>query len=255
VVCNRYIKFDALLTIAREMGADRLATGHYARVRTTQGKYQLLKGLDAAKDQSYVLYTLGQNRLPYLIFPLGTHTKTEVRAMAEQRSLPTANRPESQDVCWVKGGDYRDFLAEQRPETSNPGPILDVQGRVLGQHRGIAFYTVGQRHGLGVAAPQPLYVTRISAESNALFVGPKEAVLSSELLAEDVLFVSGEPPACPVQITAKIRYKARESSATLVPLAGRTAQVIFSEPQPAITPGQAVVFYQDDVVLGGGVIS
>ncbi len=255
LACNRYIKFGALLDLAFEHGAQRLATGHYARIREHNGQYQLLKGIDPQKDQSYVLYMLGQDELPNLMFPLGDHTKQQVRAMAKEYALPTADRDESQDACFVTDGDYRAFLAQYRPGTVRPGPILDLDGQVVGKHRGIAFYTIGQRQGLGIAAAHPLYVVRIDPLHNALVVGPKVAVLRTVLYAEDVFFVAGRPPQGTVSITAKIRYKAPEARAVLTPIPGQRARVEFDAAQPAITPGQGVVFYQGEIVLGGGIIS
>jgi tRNA-specific 2-thiouridylase len=255
LVCNREIKFKVLLGIVREWGADWLATGHYARIRVQEGEYQLLRGVDRGKDQSYVLYSLGQEELPHLLFPLGEWGKSEVRSMAAAFGLPTADRPESQDACFLPDGDYRGFVARERPETMRPGPILDSRGRVLGEHRGVAFYTVGQRQGMGLAALQPLYVVKIDPTRNALIVGPKAALLSRELFAEEVHFVAGYPPQQSIPVTAKIRYKAPEAEATLIPLPERKAKVIFSVPQPAITPGQGVVFYQGDAVVGGGIIT
>ena len=255
LACNREIKFGALLRAVREWGADYLATGHYARIRLQDGQYQLLRAVDRQKDQSYVLYRLGQEELPRLLFPLGDYSKRQVRAMATAFGLPTADKAESQDACFLSHGDYRAFLARERPATMLPGPILDLQGRVLGEHGGVAFYTVGQRQGLGLAAPHPLYVLEIDPVRNAVVVGPKAALFRSELLAEDVHFVAGHPPPQSVAVTAKIRYKAPEAAATLVPLPEKRARVIFTDPQPAITPGQGVVFYQDDVVIGGGIIT
>jgi tRNA-specific 2-thiouridylase len=255
LVCNRQIKFGALWRAASDLGAERLATGHYARVHC-QGDYcRLLRGVDRQKDQSYMLYMLSQEQLTRAVFPLGDHTKTQVRAMAARYGLPVADKLESQDACFISDGDYRAFVAEQRPETLRHGPILDLQGNVLGQHRGLAFYTVGQRQGLGIAAPHPLYVVEIDARRNALVVGPKQAVFRSELWAEQVNYIAGSPPPEPVCITAKIRYKAHEANARLVPLPDDTACVLFDQAQPAITPGQAVVFYQQEVVLGGGIIT
>jgi tRNA-specific 2-thiouridylase len=202
-----------------------------------------------------VLYGLGQEELPHLLFPLGDHSKSEVRAMAAAFGLPTADRPESQDACFLSHGDYRVFLARERPETMRPGPILDSQGHVLGEHRGVAFYTVGQRQGMGLAAAHPLYVVKIDPARNALIVGPQAALLCRQLFAEEVHFVAGHAPLQPVPITAKIRYKAPEAEATLMPLPERKARVIFTAPQPAVTPGQGVVFYQDEVVVGGGIIT
>lgn len=255
LACNREIKFKALLRLALHQGAEYLATGHYARIRSQDGEYQLLKGVDKEKDQSYVLYMLGQEELPHLLFPLGHYTKRQVRAMAAKYNLPTAGKVESQDACFVYDGDYRTFVAQQRPETVRPGPIFDLQGHVLGEHCGVAFYTVGQRQGLGIAAAHPLYVLEIDSIRNALLVGPKAALLRRELLAEQVHFVAQNPPPKPVAILAKIRYKANEAPATLIPLPGQMARVVFAAPQSAITPGQGVVFYQDDMVLGGGIIA
>jgi tRNA-specific 2-thiouridylase len=255
LACNRYVKFKALLCLAFDLGAEYLSTGHYARIRSQNGEYQLLKGIDKEKDQSYVLYMLGQEELPHLLFPLGDHTKRQVRSMAAKYNLPTADRVESQDTCFVADGDYRAFVAQQRPEAVRPGSIFDLQGHLLGKHRGVAFYTVGQRQGLGIAAAHPLYVLEIDSARNALIVGPKAALFRGELLAEQVHFVAGNPPPQPASITAKIRYKAKEVPATLIPLPGQMARVVFAELQPAITPGQGVVFYQDDIVLGGGIIA
>ncbi len=255
LVCNRQIKFKALLRQVFELGAQYLATGHYARIRQCDGEYQLLRGIDKDKDQSYVLYMLGQEELPYILFPLGEHTKQQVRAMAVQYGLPTADKVESQDACFVSNGDYRAFIAQQRPQTVRPGFILDLEGRQLGEHRGIAFYTIGQRQGLGIAAAHPLYVIEIDPVRNALIVGPKSALFRRELLAEQVHFVAGRAPLEPVPITAKIRYKAEEAPALLIPMPDQKAKVVFDQPQPAITPGQGVVFYQGEVVLGGGIIT
>jgi tRNA-specific 2-thiouridylase len=255
LACNRYIKFKALLRLAFDLGAEFLATGHYARIRSQNGEYQLLKGIDSEKDQSYVLYMLGQEELPHVLFPLGDYTKRQVRAMAAEYNLATADKLESQDACFVSDGDYRAFLAQQRPATIRPGPILDLQGRALGEHRGVAFYTVGQRQGLGITAAHPLYVLEIDSARNALIAGPKAALFRRELRAEQVHFVAGSLPPQPVSITAKIRYKAQEAPATMIPLPGQMASVVFADPQPAITPGQGVVFYQDDTVLGGGIIA
>ncbi len=255
LVCNRQIKFGALWRVVSDFGAQRLATGHYARVRRQNGAYQLLRGVDKNKDQSYVLYVLSQEQLARALFPLGNLTKVEVRALAEEYGLPVADKLESQDACFISDGNYRAFIAQRRPEAARPGPILDMKGDVVGQHRGLAFYTVGQRQGLGIAAPHPLYVVSIDMPRNSLVVGPKQAVFRSELLAEQVNYIAGSPPSEPVRITAKIRYKAPEASATLFPLTGGTVRVVFDQAQAAITPGQGVVFYQQEVVLGGGIIT
>lgn len=255
LACNRHIKFDLLLHRALAMEAQYLATGHYARVRQVNGRYQLLKGCDEEKDQSYVLYMLGQQELQHLLLPLGEYTKEQVRALARQRGLPVAERAESQDLCFLADNDYRRFLQDQAPEAIRPGPILDTAGRTIGQHKGLPFYTIGQREGLGIAAPQALYVMQIDVARNALVVGTRADLGRRELVATEVNYISGQSPQQPLEITAKIRYKAVESEALLTPLGDGRARVTFAQPQRDITPGQGVVFYQGEVVLGGGTIS
>jgi tRNA-specific 2-thiouridylase len=256
LLCNRQIRFGHLLDEALALDADYLATGHYARLRRTEaGGYQLLKGIDPAKDQSYVLHRLGQTQLAYALFPLGDYTKAEVRAMAQARGLPVFARPDSQDLCFLGNGDYREFLARHVPGAAQPGPIFDTAGRRLGEHRGLPYYTIGQRQGLGIAAPRPLYVLALDPARNALVVGFAEELGRRELAAAEVTYVSGRPPDGPLRVTAKIRYKARETPAVLTPLPGERAHVRFDEPLRDITPGQGVVFYQGDVVVGGGIIA
>jgi tRNA-specific 2-thiouridylase len=255
VVCNRDIRFDKLLKEALSLGGDYLATGHYAWVQPSdEGAFQLLKGIDPTKDQSYILYTLTQERLARVIFPLGRHTKAEIRQIAAAKKLPVFNRPDSQDLCFLGQGDYRAFLQRRAPEVVQPGPIVTNSGKVLGQHQGLAFYTIGQRKGLGIAAPEPLYVLRLDQTSNSLIVGPLDELGQSELTARQVTYISGQPPAGPVEVTAKIRYKAREVEATLTPLPDARARLTFAEPLRDITPGQSVVFIQGEQILGGGVI-
>jgi tRNA-specific 2-thiouridylase len=256
LICNRQIRFGRLLDEALAMDADFLVTGHYARVRQTGGgAYQLLKGVDPAKDQSYVLHRLGQAQLAHALFPLGDYTKTEVRDMAQSRGLPVFNRADSQDLCFLGKGDYREFLSRHAPGAARPGQILDTVGRTLGQHRGLPYYTIGQRKGLGVAAPQALYVLAVDPARNVVIVGTADEMGERELTASDINYVSGRPPPGPARITAKIRYKAPATPATLTPLPSGGAHVQFDEPLPDITPGQGVVFYQDEVVLGGGTIN
>ena len=255
LACNRHIKLDLLLRRALAMDAQYLATGHYARVRQVNGCYQLLKGCDGGKDQSYVLYMLGQKELQHLLLPLGDYTKQQVRAMARQRGLSVADRAESQDLCFLADNDYRRFLQAQAPESIRPGPILDTAGRTIGQHKGLPFYTIGQREGLGIAAPEALYVMQIDVAGNALVVGTKAELGRQELVAMEVNYISGQIPQGPLEITAKIRYKAIEAEAVLIPLEDGRARVTFAQPQRDITPGQGVVFYQGEVVLGGGIIS
>ncbi len=257
LACNRHIKFGLLLERARSLGADLLATGHYARIAQGEGRYRLLyrllKSADRRKDQSYVLYMLGQRELGQLLFPLGDLTKAEVRGRAAQAGLPVGEKPESQEICFVGDEGYHPFLSRQAPASVRPGPIVDAAGRVLGQHQGLAFYTVGQRHGLGLATGEPLYVLRLDPAHNTLAVGPEEALGQQELLAGQVSFVAGYAP--PVsRVTAKVRYKAPEAPGTLLPLDEGRVRLVFDQPQRAITPGQAAVFYQGEEVLGGGII-
>jgi tRNA-specific 2-thiouridylase len=255
-VCNRQIRFGHLLDEALALDANTLATGHYARVRrTASGEYQLLAGSDPAKDQSYVLHRLGQAQLAHAFFPVGEYTKPEVRAMARARGLPVSDRPDSQDLCFLGNGDYRDFLSRRAPGAAQAGPILDTAGRKLGEHQGLPYYTIGQRKGLGIAAPRPLYVLALDTARNAVVVGTAEELGRRDLVAAGVTYVGGRPPDGPTPVTAKIRYKAPGAAATLTPLPDGRARVQFDEPLRDITPGQEVVFYQGDVVLGGGMIS
>jgi tRNA-specific 2-thiouridylase len=254
LACNRHVKFGLLLRRALSLDARYLATGHYARIRQANGRYQLLKGVDSQKDQSYALYMLGQEELAHLLFPLGDHTKDEVRAIALERDLPIAEKAESQELCFVHD-DYRRFLRTHAPKAIKPGPIVDTAGRIIGQHQGLPFYTIGQREGMGIAAPEALYVLEMDAARNTIVAGTRAELGRRELIAHQVSFVSGRMPASTVKVTAKIRYKAVEAQATLTPLDQNTVALTFVEPQRDITPGQGVVFYQGEVVLGGGIIA
>ena len=254
--CNQYIKFGALLQRARELGADMVATGHYARIEkdSTSGRYLLKKGIDHRKDQSYVLYVMTQQQLGSTLFPLGGLTKPEVRRIAEKYDLPVAARPESQEICFVPDNDYAGFVREYTGISAIPGPILDHSGNILGEHRGITAYTIGQRKGLGIANPSPLYVTAIDGEKNTITVGNKEEVYTRGLIASELNWISIQKPEKPLRVRAKIRYLHRAAEATLIPSSENEMRVIFEEPQMAIAPGQATVFYDDDVVIGGGTI-
>lgn len=250
IACNRHIKFGCLLDRALSLGADFLATGHYARIEHHPDGYHLLKGIDAGKDQSYVLYTLGQDRLSRVLFPLGDYTKSQVRELAIQKGLHAAGKPGSQDVCFIPS-DYGTFIS--RYITSAPGEIVDSFGTVLGRHKGTLYYTIGQRHGLGLAAAEPVYVTGIDADKHRLIVGPGEELYRSRFTAIAVSWISGKPPSEPMSVTVKIRYRSADAAATIHPSPGRV-DIEFKQPQPAVTPGQAVVFYKEDEVLGGGTI-
>lgn len=256
IKCNQYIKWDALLTKAKALGADFIATGHYARVKEdkTKGRYLLQKGIDLGKDQSYVLYPLSQEQLKSTLMPLGNLTKEETRQIAKELGLPVAAKPESQEICFIPNNDYPSFLKDCIPDLAKPGPILDEQGNILGNHRGIPFYTVGQRKGLGISAGIPLYVVAIEPDKNAIIVGTEDKVFGEELTAFRLNWISIAKLTEPIMVKAKIRYRHQEAEAVITPLDGDRVYVKFSQSQWAITPGQAIVFYDGDVVIGGGTI-
>ena len=249
--CNRTIKFGALLDWVLEQGGDYIASGHYARISNDHdGNYQLLRGLDRRKDQSYMLYQLGQHQLSHLILPLGGYDKPTIRAIAEEAGLINAQKPDSQDICFVPDGDYAKFLQGYGKLTLKPGDFVDTQGKVLGTHKGQACYTKGQRRGLGVSAANPLYV--ISKTHNEVVLGSDDDLFETKLRARDVYWAAG--PKAPCRVTAKTRYSQNEAEATVLPLEDGGIEVVFDTPQRAMTPGQAVVLYQGDAVIGGGTI-
>jgi tRNA-specific 2-thiouridylase len=255
VRCNRLVKWGVLLDQALALGADYLATGHYARKRTTKnGQQELLRAVDRSKDQSYVLHVLTQEKLARALFPVGEYPKSEIRNLALTFGLPAATRADSQDLCFLAGEDYRDFLRRNAPEIGRPGPIVTRDGRTLGEHQGLADYTIGQRKGLGVSSPVPLYVLAKDAAKNTLVVGQEDELGSRELTAADVNWIAGEPPSGPLRAQVKTRYTAKEAWAEVTPLERNKAEVRFEVPQRDITPGQAAVFYDGDIVLGGGLI-
>ena len=255
VACNRLVRWGFLLEQALAIGAEALATGHYARLNKNEaGEWQLRKANDLQKDQSYVLHVLSQEQMAHAIFPLGGYTKPEVRELARQRALPVAERPESQDLCFLGGQDYRDFLIRHAPQIERPGEIIDQAGKKLGQHQGLAGYTIGQRKGLGIAAPAPFYVLRKDFGANALIVGQKSELGQDWLIARDVHWISGRPPSTGQPVQVKIRYKAEPAEAQLTCLAGNRLKASFNHRLRDITPGQAAVFYSGDLCLGGGTI-
>ncbi|MBI4301134.1 MAG: tRNA 2-thiouridine(34) synthase MnmA, partial [Chloroflexi bacterium] len=252
LACNQFIKFSVLLQKAMALGADYLATGHYARIELGDGSYRLLKAVDGAKDQSYVLFTLGQEEMARLLFPIGHYLKSQVRQMAAERGLPVATKRDSQEICFIPDNDYRRFIGERA--SSVPGPIIDRRGNVLGRHQGLAYYTIGQRHGLGLSSAETLYVLAIDMVTNALVVGTQTELWSETLVVDPVYYVSGQSPSESVVVSTKVRYKSLEAAAWLIPQDSR-ALVRFATPQRAITPGQAAVFYQGEDVFGGGIIA
>ncbi|MBI5300889.1 MAG: tRNA 2-thiouridine(34) synthase MnmA [Chloroflexi bacterium] len=255
--CNRQIKFGILLDKARAFGADFLATGHYARVRERDGMVELWRGVDPKKDQAYALSMLNQAQLAHVMFPLGEYTKDETRALARRFGLRVAEKHESQDLCFIADGEYRNFLRRNTPKGASalvPGEIVDTRGNVLGHHEGIALYTIGQRKGLGLALGEPLFVVALDVANRRVVVGRAEELGKRELIAEQMNWIAGEPPRAEIRVTAKIRYRAVDVPATVRSLAEMRAHVRFDEPLRDITPGQAVVLYDGDVCLGGGII-
>ncbi|MEK7214604.1 MAG: tRNA 2-thiouridine(34) synthase MnmA [Chloroflexota bacterium] len=248
LACNQHVKFDHLLERANALGADYLATGHYARVAGDVGGFRLLRGVDPSKDQSYFLYTLGQEELQRTLMPVGHYTKPQVRALAVKFGLPVADKPDSQEICFVPDNDYRRFVSERI--AADPGDIMDTAGNVIGRHQGLASYTVGQRHGLGLGGPERLYVIRLLPETNRVVVGQDADLYQHQALVEDLHFVERDPR-LPVRVEAKVRYKATPSRAVISRDDGGII-VSFETPQRAMTPGQAIVFYQGDEVAGGG---
>ncbi len=256
VRCNRMVKWGLLLDQASALGADSLATGHYARLRTTtDGSRQLLRAVDRSKDQSYVLHVLTQARLARAIFPVGEYPKSEIRRMAAAFGLPAATRSESQDLCFLSGEDYRDFIRRNAPGIAHPGPVVDRQGRQLGEHKGLAYYTIGQRKGLNVSSLVPLYVLAKDIAANALIVGVESELGSQVMQVKAINWIAGEPPANAFRSQVKTRYTAKESLAEITLSSEEQAEVRFDSPQRDITPGQAAVFYEDEVLLGGGLIA
>lgn len=261
VRCNIDVKWDAFLQKAREVGCDAIATGHYSFVeQNASGRWQIRKGADSTRDQSYVLWGLKQDALAQTLMPLGGLLKSRVREIAHKHNLRTADKPESREICFVVDDDYRRFLREheaKRKKSFEPGEIVHLDGRKLGTHKGTAFFTIGQRKGLGLNHPTPLYVQEIDVASNRVIVSDNDALFRDELTAERVNWIAFEPngkPFEPFEVDVKIRYLATPARATLTPLSDNSVHIAFNDSQRAITPGQTVVFYDSDVVLGGGVI-
>ncbi|HLE20295.1 MAG TPA: tRNA 2-thiouridine(34) synthase MnmA [Vicinamibacteria bacterium] len=257
VLCNSYLKFDELVTRARQLGATSVATGHYARreLDAETGRFRLLKGVDGAKDQSYFLFGLSQAQLASAVFPLGHFTKPQVRILAAEAGLPVAAKGESMEICFVPDGNYQGFVERQAQPVAAEGAIVDGVGRVLGHHQGVHRYTVGQRRGLGLTASQALYVIDLESESKRVTVGPRAELARTTFRVDRVNWVSRPAPADRIRCRVKIRSRHREADAWLEPQQTGSVGVEFDSPQSAITPGQAAVFYEDDVVLGGGWIT
>ena len=255
LTCNQYVRWDFLLHKALSLGAAYLATGHYARaIRSENGVTQLCRGVDLSKDQSYVLYALNQFQLSHTLFPLGEMKKTEVRQVARRYNLPSAEQSDSQDLCFLGNSDYRDFLSRYYPAINTPGPILTSKGQHLGIHQGLAAYTIGQRKGLTISSPNPMYVLEKDSARNALVVGRIDELGKKELIIKQVHWISGSAPELPIRAQVKIRYKARPEWAQIKFTADGVTTIVFDDMLRDITPGQAAVIYQDDICLGGGII-
>ncbi|MFA5561873.1 MAG: tRNA 2-thiouridine(34) synthase MnmA [Eubacteriales bacterium] len=255
--CNRYLKFERLHERAKVLGCDRLVTGHYARVVREGERYLLKKALDPTKDQSYVLYTMTREQLAHTAFPLGELTKRQVRALAQEAGLATAAKRDSQDICFVPGGDYAAFIAEHTGKSYPPGQFVDTAGRVLGEHRGLIRYTIGQRRGLGLSLPRPLYVCRKNVADNTVVLCTDEELYRRECLVRQLNWIAFDAPPARLRAKVKTRYSQTEAWAEITPCpdpATEGVRVVFEEPVRAPTPGQAAVFYEGDTVLGGGVI-
>jgi len=252
VRCNQYLKFDALLEKAIALDAKYLATGHYVRIAKTKKGYLLKKAKDLHKDQSYFLYRLNQDQLKYVLFPLGNYTKTEVRSLARKFGLSVADKPGSQEICFLPQGDYRDFLKSHIDNKLSSGDIIDAKGNILGRHKGVAFYTIGQREGLGFACGYPVYVTKIDPENNQVTLGRQEEVYRKSFLVKEPHFIL-KPARNIFTVRVRIRYNHKEDTAQVAALKGKL-KISFRKPQFAITPGQSAVFYQNNTVLGGGII-
>lgn len=257
IVCNRHLKFGVLLEQALEMDCQYVVTGHYARIMqdASTGRYLLYKAADAAKDQSYFLCCLNQHQLAHTLFPLGEMTKADVRKIAEAQGFINARKKDSQDICFVPNGDYMAFLERQKGTPYESGKFLDLNGNVVGEHRGAVAYTCGQRKGLGLAMGEPVYVCSKDMQTNTVTVGPNEELFSTTLLANDWNWLPFEELKAPIHVKAKARSRMVEQPATVYPEENGFARVVFDEPQRAITPGQAVVLYEGDLVVGGGTIT
>lgn len=252
--CNRYMKFDKLYERAIILGCDYIVTGHYARIEEKDGNFVLKKALDETKDQSYVLYTMTQEQLSHTMFPLGNMRKDEVRKCAEQSGFVNAKKPDSQDICFVPNGDYASVIELQTGKPSAHGNFVDKQGNILGRHKGIIHYTIGQRKGLGISGPEPLYVCDICPKSGNVVLGSNDDLFSRRAYATDFNWISGLVPQGELRCSIKIRYRQAEQPATVIPAGEDAVHIIFDEPQRAITPGQAAVLYDGDTVLGGGTL-
>lgn len=256
VRCNQHIKFALFLERARALGAERVATGHYARIAhdVSSGRWRLLRGVDEDKDQSYVLHTMTQDQLAHTLFPLGGLTKDETRALATDMGLRVAGKPDSVEICFLPQGNHAAFVARRRPDAVRPGPIVDLAGRVVGEHQGLAHYTIGQRRGLGLTSTHPLFVVRLDREENRVVVGPEEELACAVFTASEANWIAIPTLEGPLHVSAQVRYNAHDLPADITPLRDGRVEVRLRAPARAVAPGQSVVFYDGDVVVGGATI-
>lgn len=257
IACNKYLKFDEFLKKAKELNAYYIATGHYAKIEYNPNfdRYLVKKSVSTDKDQTYVLYNLMQSQLKHILMPLGYYDKVEIREIAKTIGLDVANKRDSQEICFVEDNDYIGFIKNKNISVIKPGNFIDTEGRVLGEHKGIINYTIGQRKGLGIAVGRPLYVVDIITEKNLVVLGDENQIFKNELIANNLNFILFDYLKKPIKVKAKIRYSAKEANATLIPIDDKKAKIIFEQPQRAITKGQSVVFYIEDILVGGGIIS
>ena len=257
IECNKYLKFGLMYEKAKELGCDYIATGHYAKTEYCEKykQYVLKKSNAGSKDQSYVLYNLPKQMVDKVLFPLGDfENKEQIREIAQKYNLPVANKPDSEDICFIPDGDYKKFLETNSVIKSKKGNIVNIEGKILGQHEGLYKYTIGQRKGLGIANPVPLFVKGFNPEKNELIVGEEKEIFTKEAIANEINLILVDEIITPIKVKAKIRYAAKEADCIIYPIEDGKVKVIFDEPQRAITPGQSIVFYIDDMVLGGGKI-
>ena len=254
IVCNKYLKFDELLKKARGIGADYVATGHYAKIEEHNGRYLLVKSDDDRKDQTYALYNMTQDQLAHTLMPCGEYTKDRIREIAKEIGLDVHNKKDSEEICFIPDNNHGRYISEAMPGKVKEGNFVDKEGNILGKHKGIVYYTIGQRKGLGLAMGRPVFVTDINPLTNEVVVGSEDDIFKTDLVCKDVNFIAFDTLDKPMELKAKIRYSAKPAEATISPLENGRIKVSFKEKQRAITKGQSVVFYLDDLIIGGGVI-
>lgn len=254
IACNKHIKFDALLRKARGIGAEYVATGHYAKIEEKDGRYILIKSDDDKKDQTYALYNFTQDQLAHTLMPCGQYTKDKIREIAKEIGLAVHNKKDSEEICFIPDNNHGRFILEEKPGQIKSGNFVDKEGNVLGKHKGIVYYTIGQRKGLGLALGRPVFVTDIRPKTNEVVIGPEEDIFKTDLIATDVNFIPFDNLEEEIKVTAKVRYSARPAEAILKPGKNGRIRVTFKDKQRAITKGQSVVFYDGNVVVGGGII-